>query len=107
MYGALFGLQFEVPEVGPYPFQNVVFIQFPPGWSGHLGGTSGTQFIEYQTSWQGSSIASGYILPGQTGKVLFNSSTPPPKTVPFGCRFYNNANAWGFLFKGTAHLVDH
>lgn len=103
IYSFLFGWQYDVPITGTFPLQNIVSISSPPGWSGPI---VSTYAIDWQTGFQGSAIASGYIMPGLSGKFLFQSSTAPPNSLPFGCGFYNNANEWGFGFNGTAHLVE-
>jgi hypothetical protein len=101
IYAFLFGWQFNVDITRTFPLQNIILISSPPGWTGGLL----TEAILWGTNFQGSAIASGYILPGQTGKFVFQSSTAPPEELPFGCGFYNNANAWGFGFNGTAYLA--
>ncbi len=102
IYSFLFGWQYDVPITGTFPLQNVVLTSSPPGWTGNLE----AEAIVWETNFQGSAIASGYIMPGLSGKFRFQSSTAPPDSLPFGCGFYNEANAWGFVFNGTAHLVE-
>jgi hypothetical protein len=99
IYSFMFGWQYNVPITGTFPLQNIVLISAPPGWTGFLSAAD----ITWGTSDQGSSIASGYIMPGQSGTFVFQSTTAPPATLPFGCCFYNNCNEWGFCFNGTAH----
>jgi len=97
IYSWMLGAQFNVP----FPtsgLKDIVFISAPAGWIGHTIG----HYINWHTSFQGSSLASGYILAGQSKSFFFQSSTPPPPTLVFGCCFYNNASAWGFVFNGVA-----
>ncbi len=98
VYAFMFGWQFNVPITTPFPLKDIVFIGAPPGWTASLA----SHAITWATSFQGTSTASGYILPGQTGTFTFQSSTAPPASLPFGCCFYNNANEWGFCVNGTA-----
>ena len=98
VYAFLFGAQFNEPLTTPFPLQDIVFISAPPGWTPSLNPYD----ITWSTSFQGSSSASGYLPPGQTGAFMFQSSTGPPDSLPFGCCFYNNCNAWGFCANGTA-----
>jgi hypothetical protein len=98
VYSFLFGTGYNVPLTTPFPLQDIVFIGAPPGWTGFFE----TYNINWFTSFQGSSSASGYLAPGQTGAFMFQSSTAPPESLPFGCCFYNNANEWGFCANGTA-----
>jgi hypothetical protein len=98
--GILFEYQFNEPWV-PSLLKDIAPISAPFGWIA----VPTTPGIEWESTFQGSAVASGYILPGQTGNFLFQSSTPPPKTVPFGCNFATNLTS-GDDFNGTAHLVD-
>jgi hypothetical protein len=98
IYAFMFGWQFNVPITTAFPLKDVTLISAPSGWTGGLS----SEAIHWATSFQGTSAASGYILPGQTGTFTFQSSTPPPASLPFGCCFYNNANQWGFCINGTA-----
>lgn len=102
IYSFMFGWQYNVPITGTFPLQNIVLISSPPGWTGYLE----TADINWGTNFQGSAAASGYIMPGQSAKFVFQSATAPPAELPFGCCFYNNANEWGFCFNGTANLVE-
>jgi hypothetical protein len=102
IYCLLFGWQFDVPITENFPLQNVVLTQAPPGWFGYLE----QEAINWATNWQGSAVATGYIMPGQTGKFFFQSSTAPPPKLLFGCGFYDNVGTWGYGFNGTAHLSD-
>jgi hypothetical protein len=96
----MFGWQFNVFMLA-FPLDNVMAVQSPPGWVGYAD----TLGLHWGADYQGSPVSSGYILPGQTGTFLFQSVTPPPPQLPFGCFFFNSANAkWGFGFNGTALL---
>ena len=98
VYSFLFGTEYNEPLITPFPLQDIAFISAPPGWTPHLDPYD----INWWTSFQGSSPGSGYLAPGQTGAFMFQSSTAPPDSLPFGCCFYNNSNAWGFCANGTA-----
>jgi hypothetical protein len=100
IYGFLFGQQFDVPIQTLLPLQNVALTQAPAGWSGDVG----LYYIDWQTNWQGSALATGYIMPSQVGTFKFQSSTAPPSKLPFGAVFYDNTNEWGFEANGTAEL---
>jgi hypothetical protein len=102
IYSFLLGRPLNAPSADPFPLENIIFISSPPGWIQYLG----TRGIVGQTSFQGNAPASGYILPGEFGKFVFQSSTRPPKNLPFGCSFYDNAIQWGFAFEGTADCVE-
>lgn len=104
VYSFLLGQQYNVPIANPLPLKNVVSASSPPGWSGAF---ASTYEINWQTNFQGSALASGYILPGQVGKFVFQSSTPPPTSIPFGCCFYYDgpSKSWGYCYNGSAQLV--
>src|SRR5262245_19261124 len=92
LYAFMFGQEYGVPVATDFPLQDVALISAPPGWTGIFN----IDFaITWQTSYQGTSAASGYLLPGQTGVFSFQSSTAPPASIRFGCCFYNNVNSWG------------
>ena len=101
VYSILFGNQFDVDLV-PFTLKEIVFVSSRPGWTGILASYG----IYWETLFQGNSIASGYIRPGQYARFVFQSSTAPPDTLPFGLGFYDNDKQWGFGFNGTADLVD-
>ena len=101
IYAFLFGQHYNEPLV-LFPLQDILLTQLPPGWLGHAEGED----IGWFTDWQGSSIATGYIMPGHVGTFLFQSSTAPPPKIVFGCVYYDNANSWGYAFNGTAELRD-
>jgi hypothetical protein len=106
IYGILLGAQFDVPIPNNLnQLNNVVFISSPLGWTGSVGAAGTTHFIDWFTNFQGNAAASGYIMPGQTRHFVFQSSSAPPQSLPFGCCYYDNANAWGYPFNGTAELV--
>lgn len=104
VYAAMIGAQYLVP-LGAGPLQNIVPVSAPAGWSLTPSGPP-YGFASAGTSWAGSPQASGYVMPGDIGAFVFESSNPAPKTLPFGCCFYNGANEWGFAYDGTAELVD-
>jgi len=99
IYSFMFGLQYNVTVVRNFPLQDVVIISTPPGWQGHFMQDVG---ITFQTNYQGSPSASGYIFPGQSGTFSFQSSTPPPGPIKFGCCYHDEANFWGFCTNGDA-----
>ena len=104
IYAALLGAQYNVPILPGGAPQNMVSVSAPGGWQfnpfspPYGGGGWGTNFT-------GNASSSGYIMPDDVGTFVFQSSTPPPKSLPFGCCFYNGDNEWGFAFDGTAELV--
>jgi len=104
IYGVLLGQQYDVPIL-PGGLQNIVPISAPAGWQ-LIPSTPIYGFLSGQTNFAGSAVASGYLLPGDVGTFAFQSSTPPPETLPFGCCFYNENNVWGFAYDGTAERVD-
>jgi hypothetical protein len=104
IYSFVFGFQYNVPYTYNFPLQDVVLIGAPAGWTGILALPNG---LIWQTNFQGSSISSGYIMAGQSGAFRFQSSTPPPATLVFGCCFYDNGNQWGFCSNGTATNDEH
>jgi hypothetical protein len=104
IYAAMIAAQYEVPLL-PGGLQNIVPISSPPGWQ-LIPSTPPYGFLTGQTSFAGSPVASGYIMPGEVERFVFRSSTPPPETLPFGCCFYNENNEWGFAYDGTAERVD-
>lgn len=107
IYSFIFGWHYNVPITSPLPFKNVVLISAHSGWYGYLSGGEyyGGYFINYGTNWQGSSIASGYIMPGQTAQFVFTSTTPPLPSLPFGAGFYDNAGVWEYAYNSTAFLA--
>ena len=103
IYSFMFGLGYNAPITDPFPLQNVVFISAPPGWSPE-GVSSG--YMSWHTSFQGSAVASGYILPGSSGTFMFQSTTPLPATMQFGCCFHSTPpDRWGHVFNGIATFV--
>jgi hypothetical protein len=100
LYGFMFGQQYQVPHT-PFPLQDIVVISAPPGWMGYWGPSDDN--IGWWTNWQGSSSASGYLAPGQTGVFRFQCSTAPPESIPFGCSFYNG-RYWG---SGANRIAVH
>jgi len=103
IYALLIAAQYNVALV-PGGLQNIVPISAPPGWQ-LIPSTPAYGFLSGQTNFAGTPAASGYIVPGVVGTFAFDSSTPPPDTLPFGCCFYNENNEWGFAFDGTANRV--
>ncbi|HUJ95869.1 MAG TPA: hypothetical protein VLW84_11435 [Terriglobales bacterium] len=103
IYGMLIGAQYDVAVV-PGGLQNIVPVSSPPGWD-LIPSTPIYGFLFAQTNFNGSAAASGYIFPGAVGVFAFDSSTPPPSTLVFGCCFYNGDNEWGFCYNGTAEQV--
>ena len=92
----------EAPRDIP-PLNDVHFISSPRGWG---DGSISPPGVSWGTNFQGDAITSGYIMPGQYAVFRFQSSTPPPDQMPFGCAYYAGDNAspheWGFAFLGTA-----
>ncbi len=103
IYGCLIAAQYNVPLV-PGGLQNIVPISSPPGWQ-LIPSTPPYGFLSGQTNFAGTPAASGYIVPGVVGTFAFESSTPPPSSLPFGCCFYDENNEWGFAYDGTAKHV--
>jgi len=98
----LLGSQVEVLVLA-FPLHDVMAVQSPPGWVGYAD----TIGLHWGADYKGSSVASGYILSGQTRTFLFQSSTPPPPQLPFACFFFNSAKTkWESYFNGTALLGD-
>ncbi len=104
VYALLIGAQFGVP-LGAGVLQNLVAISAPQGWQ-LIPSTPYYGFLDGQTSFAGGAAASGYIVPNNVGTFVFQSSTSPPKTLPFGCCFWNGSNEWGFAFDGEAERVE-
>jgi len=104
LYAFLFGAQYNV-VVPPGGLQGLAPLSAPQGWQ-LVPSTPPYGFLSGQTSFAGTPVASGYILPGEVGSFAFESSTPPPETLPFGCCFYNENNEWGFAYDGVAQRVD-
>jgi len=102
IYSFLFASQYDVLVTKPL-LQDTVGVSSPFGWAGPTVGRDG---ISWWTNFQGNAVASGYIMPGQTGNFVFTSSTAPPVTLAFGCGFWDNVNGWGYGFNGTAHRAD-
>jgi len=103
LYSILIGAQYEVAPV-PDGLQDIVPVSAPAGWE-LIPSTPPYGFLSAQTNFAGSAAASGYIFPGAVGVFAFDSSTPPPSTLLFGCGFYNGDNEWGFVYNGTAEQV--
>jgi len=104
IYAVMIAAQYLVPLL-PGGLHNIAPISAPQGWQ-LIPSTPLYGFLSGQTNWAGTPAASGYIMPGDVGTFVFQSSTPPPNKVPFGCCFYNGANEWGFCYDGTAERVD-
>jgi hypothetical protein len=104
IYGALIAAQYGVPIL-PGGLQNITPISSPPGWQ-LVPSTPLYGFLTGGTNWAGTAASSGYVMPGDVGTFVFQSSTAPPNTLPFGCCFYNGNNEWGFCYDGTAERVD-
>jgi hypothetical protein len=104
IYAVLIAAQYDIPVV-PGGLQNIVPLNSPPRWQ-LIPSTPPYGFLSGQTSFAGTPAASGYILPGAVAAFVFQSSTPPAETLPYGCAFYNENNEWGFAYDGTAERVD-
>jgi hypothetical protein len=104
IYCIQIGAPYDV-SLAPGGLQNIVPVSAPSGWqlvpSAPLYG-----FLFGWTNYAGSPAASGYIMPGDVGVFTFTSTTPPPKTLVFGCCFYNDNNEWGFAYNGIAEQVQ-
>lgn len=101
IYGLLFDAQFDAPLVPPWPLSGIQPVSGPAGWTEYTGDAG--NFLVGQTNFQGTAESSGYILPGNIGTFMFQSTTyPPPLTIPFGCVFWNGDNEWGFAYNGQA-----
>ena len=103
IYDFMFGWHFNLPIVPPFPFADATLISAPSAWDGHFDNYA----VHWGTNYQGSSAASGYVIAGHSAIFRFQSSTPPPTEVNFGCGYYNNANQWGFNFNGIAKYDDN
>jgi hypothetical protein len=97
IYSFMFGVEYGKPPE-TFPLRDVVVISSPAGWTSLISWAG----IVWGTNYQGSSTASGYVQPGQTVVFRFQSSTPPPEQMVFGCCYNDNAGAWGFCTNGTA-----
>jgi hypothetical protein len=104
IYAMMIAAQYDVPIV-PSGLLNIVPISAPEKWQ-LIPSTPFYGFLFGQTNFAGTPAASGYIMPGDVGMFAFQSSTPGPKTLPFGCCFYDENNQWGFAYDGTAERVE-